>query len=126
MTRYKVKDLTIKNKCKTLDWINAVVYLLYENYNSNPISVLKTIDEEENVSLLDSFNELFLVTKNDEDMVLCSVVNNSLTNFDKKKIEIELKSINILKKKCNVRGENRNKWCYFGVKPIENKENDNC
>ena len=61
--RYKVKDLTIKDKCKTLDWINAVVYLLYENYNSIPISVLKTIDEEENVSLLDNFNELIIPTK---------------------------------------------------------------
>jgi hypothetical protein len=53
-------------------------------------------------------------------------VNNSLSNFDKKKIEIELKSINIFKKKCNVRDKNRNKWCYFGVKQIEIKENDNC
>ena len=121
MTRYKVKDLTIKDKCKTLDWINAVVYLLYENYNSNPISVLKTIDEEENASLLDTFNELFIVTKNDDDMVLCSAVVNSLTNFDKKKIEIELKSINIFKKKCNKSGNYRNKWCYFGLKPMENK-----
>jgi hypothetical protein len=80
-TRYKVKDLTIKDKCKTLDWINAVVYLLYENYNSNPISFLKTFDEEENISLLDILNELFIITKNDEDMILCSVVNNSLSNF---------------------------------------------
>ena len=50
MTRYKVKDLTIKDKCQTLDWINAVVYLLYENYNSNQLSVSKTIDEKENIS----------------------------------------------------------------------------
>jgi hypothetical protein len=126
MTRYKVKDLTIKDKCKTLDWINAVVYLLYENYNSNPISVLKTIDEEENISLLDTLNELFIITKNDEDMVLCSVVNSSLSNFDKKKIEIELKSINIFKKKCGIRGDLKSKWCYYGIKLIENKENDNC
>ena len=40
-----------------------------------------------------------------------------------KKIEIELKSINIFKKKCNKSGNYRNKWCYFGIKPIENKDN---
>ena len=87
---------------------------------------MKTIDEEENASLLDTFNELFIVTKNDDDLVLCSVVANSLTNFDKKKIEIELKSINIFKKKCGIRGDFKSKWCYYGIKSIEIKENDNC
>ena len=120
MSRYKIKDLTIKDKCKNLDWINAVVYLLYENYNSNPISVLK-IDDEDNISLLNSFKELFLITNNNEDMILCSVVCNSLTNFDKKKIEIELKSINIFKKKCKKSGSWRDKLCFFGIKAVEKK-----
>jgi hypothetical protein len=68
-------------------------------------------------------NELFIITKNDEDMILCSVVNNSISNFDKKKIETESKSIFIFKKKCNKSGNKRNKWCYFGIEPIENKDN---
>jgi hypothetical protein len=123
MKRYKIKDPTIKDKCKTEQWMNAVVYLLYENYNENPISILQSIDEEENVSLLSKIREIFEITNDNNDILQCAILNNQLANYDKKKIEIELKSVNIFKKKCKNRGENREKWCYYGIKLIEINKN---
>ena len=76
MKRYKIKDPTIKDKCKTEQWMNAVVYLLYENYNENPISILQSIDEEENVSLLSKIREIFEITNDINDILQCAILNN--------------------------------------------------
>jgi hypothetical protein len=50
--------------------------------------------------------------------------------FDKKKVEAELQSRNIFKKKHTKKGELRDKWVYYGIKrkppkPLIDSESDN-
>jgi len=73
--------------------------------------------------------ELFEFTKDDTPILVSEVVF-LMRNFDKKKVEAELQSRNIFKKKHIKRDELRMKWCYYGLrkrqpKPLINSENLN-
>lgn len=113
LQRYKVKDPTIKSKCETEEWKNAVVYLLFQSFKDLPVSIIKEKDEEDD-SLLSKIKENLIITNNQKDVVLCDDVHNTLCGFDKKKIVNELQAINVFKKKSNS-GTTRNKWCYYGI-----------
>jgi hypothetical protein len=118
MKRYKVKDATIKDKCKTIEWGNAMVYLLLQNYQNTAVTIPKSLDVEDN-TLLGSLKSNFEFTHSDEDFVLCNDVHGLLSSYDKGKILLELTALNIFKKKSKKKGECRDKWCYFGIKKIE-------
>lgn len=114
MNRYKLKDSAIKDKCKTEDWANAVVYLLYQNYKDYSVNIINDDNEEDDTTLLSKIKEEYIITNNKSDILLCDDIY-SLIDDDKKKITNELQSINIFKKKCSS-GEHRNKWCFYGIK----------
>ena len=40
MVRYKVADPTIKEKCRTEEWCNALIYLLLENYTTSVVEMV--------------------------------------------------------------------------------------
>lgn len=114
--RYKIKDNSIKDKCKTVEWKNAIVYLLLQNYKDYPVPIEKA-DFEEDESLLSKIKEKYEFTYNvKEDIITCAEVNESLTEYDKQKIQNELLSINIFKKKYQKNDKKKDKWCYFGLK----------
>jgi len=113
--RYKIADPNIKNKCKQLDWINAVIFLIYLNYSDTCVNIKKDINYEE-CTLLNCLEETFEFTYNNNDIIPCSDVNTILNSFDKGKIVLELKNKNIIKKKCNIRCLFKDKWCFFGLK----------
>lgn len=115
MKRYKVADNNIKDKCKSLDWKNAIVYLIYTHYSNKVVEIEKSLDIEDN-SLLGTLYEKYKITYDVNDIVLCSDLHNDLQLFDKKKIENELKEINIFKKKSKKTGNYRDKWTYIGLK----------
>ena len=48
----------------------------------------------------------------------------NLLEFDKKKVEAELSSRNIFRKKHKKRDDLREKWCYYGLKKRPNEQND--
>ncbi len=121
MKRYKVKDATIKDKCKTIEWSNAMVYLLLQNYQKTSVSLPKALDIEDN-TLLGSLKSNFEFTHSDEDFILCNEVHALLSSYDKGKILLELTALNIFKKKSKKKGEHRDKWCYFGIKKVETEE----
>lgn len=116
MIRYKVADKDIKNKCKTLEWKNAIVYLILQNYSKNIVEIEKsTIDIEDN-TLIGTINNNYELTYHKDDVILCSELHAELATFDKGKIALELNAMNIFKKK-SVKGDNtRNKWVYVGLK----------
>lgn len=114
MMRFKIADSDIKNKCRSVEWCNAMVYLIYESYKKEGVSVVKHAEDEQD-SMLATLKELFEFTK-DDTPILVSEVTSLMAGFDKKKIEAELQSRNIFKKKHIKRDEFRMKWCYYGLK----------
>jgi hypothetical protein len=123
MVRYRVADDTIKDKCKSEEWSNAIVMLLYNNYVGYKIPINKRMNIESN-NLVSSIKEMFDITHNiDDDITLCTEVYTILSTYDKKKIDLELNTINVLKKKCKKSGSIRDKLCFFGLKPKVVQEN---
>jgi hypothetical protein len=122
MVRYKVADVSIKDNCKTLEWKNAIVYLIYENYSQNCVEVERTIDVEDN-SLLGTINELYELTNNKQNVILCSELHAELSTFDKGKIALELSAMNVFKKR-ETKGENKGKFVYMGIKTRSIRRSD--
>jgi hypothetical protein len=115
MVRYKVADKDIKNKCKSLEWKNAIVYLLFNHYSEKCVEIEKSVDVEDN-TLLGAIHERYELTYCKDDVILCSEVHTEMGAFDKGKIALELNSMNIFKKKSNKGDTTRNKWVYVGLK----------
>jgi len=121
LKRYKVKDDKIKEKCKTEEWSNALVYLMYLHYKDKPVTIIRdTEDEDENISIMKKIKENYEFTNNAKDLVLCSDVYE-LLGEDKKKIGDELKSINIFKEKSKTK-EFRDKLVFIGIRIKQNGE----
>jgi uncharacterized protein YpuA (DUF1002 family) len=119
MKRYKIADTTIKDKCKTLEWNNAVIYLIYENYKKNSVACKKDIEIEDN-EILKEIENNFEITNNDEDIMQIKDVYNILDGLDKGKITDELQSLNVFKKKYQNKDVDNisfyKKFCFYGIK----------
>jgi hypothetical protein len=123
LNSFKIRDDNIKTKCKTEDWNNACVYLLFKNYKDFAVPIYKnneTMDESEY-----SVRKLLLVnydiTGDKEDCIIANDVFEKIGGC-KKKITNELLSFGVEKKKSNRRNETKDKMCFFGMK--KKKEND--
>ena len=119
---YKIKDENIKMKCTTNDWRNAMVFLLFENYKTSPVSTAKKSDdiEDENTTLRQLILEKFDFTQDSNDQILCSTVNDIL-GHDKKKVTSELQSMHIRKIKSKHKMY-RDKAVYIGIKEKPNED----
>lgn len=105
-----------------------MIYLIYESYRNEGVSVVKHAEEEQD-GMLATLKELFEFTKDDTPILVSDVVS-LMGCFDKKKVEAELQSRNIFKKKHAKAGDFRLKWVYYGMKkrppkPIIDSESDN-
>jgi hypothetical protein len=121
LKRFKIADPTLRDKVKSIHWANAIVYYLYENYNDTRIHIISetTVDE---ITPFKAIREKYIITCDyNNDFILCQDVHDSLVDFCKGKICIELQAQNVFKKKCTKAGHMRNKWVYSGIKlkPIE-------
>lgn len=123
LNSFKIRDDNIKTNCKTDDWINACVYLLFKNYKDFAVPIYKdneTMDESEfSVRKLLLMNYDITGDKND-----CIIANEVFEKIGgcKKKIANELLSFGVEKKKSNKRNETKDKMCFFGMK--KKKEDD--
>ncbi len=122
MKRYKLANPNIKDKCRTDEWSNAMIYLIYEHYNDKPIDILKEVDDDQ-VGMVATLKRLFEFTKDDTPILATEVVS-MMSEFDKKKVEAELSSRNIFKKKHKKRDEFENKFCYYGLKNKPQEKTD--
>jgi hypothetical protein len=120
LKRYKVADSEIRKTIKSTEWANAIIYMLYENYNNNRINIIAEITMEE-ISPYKAIKDKYILTGNHDDIILCQDLHDNLSDFCKGKLSIELQALNVLKKKCAKAGPMRNKWVYSGIKlkPIE-------
>lgn len=123
LSAYRVKDNTIKDKIKSDAWKRAIVYLLFQNYRDEPVSIIREADcDDELVSLRSLIDKKYEITGNNADMVLVSDIVSELS-CNKKKLTAELASMNVFAKKCLSRIEAyRQKMCFFGIKKRTNDE----
>lgn len=122
MKRYRTADPDIKRKCNNEEWRNACVMLFIENYQKIAVPIFSDeLDIEEN-SLLKAIDNIFVITNNDEDLILASEIKDFLSKFDNKKVTLELSSLNVHRKKCKKSGPLRDKWCFYGIKFKESQE----
>ena len=122
---YKIKDPTIKDKCLTDEWKNAFVYLIYQHYIDKSISVIRNDEEdEETMTLRQNILRSFTITNSNNDYILCSTVEDYLSD-SKKKIKNEFISMGVTVIKSNRRDETRDKKIYVGIKVIIADDTDN-
>jgi hypothetical protein len=113
---FKIKDPTIKEKCLTEEWKNAFVYLVYQYYIDNAVSIEKEeTEDEEALSTRKSILLQFLITNNKRDYILCTDLETHF-NISKKKIKHELESMGVKKIKSKFRDSTRDKYVYIGIK----------
>lgn len=119
MQRYHISDPNIKQKCNTVEWANAVVMLILENYKPKAVDIIVAIEDMEftDNSLYVDIKEYFEITKNAEDIMLHKEVLDILAKHDKKKIDLELKTLDVTKKQNKHRtSDYYNKICLYGIR----------
>lgn len=108
MSQYREADADIKDKCKTDEWKNAIIHLLLQSYKNKKVDDFID-DTDNNKSFKMLFLETFLITKNDNDFVSNTELNDWLDEIDykisDKKRSGELKSLGA--KLTNISGKNR-------------------
>jgi len=112
ISTYKIKNDEIKNMCKTEEYSNALVMLLFEKWVNNAVVNTKELEDQEE-SLRQRILDKYIITKNIKDFVLINDIAEEM--FDTgKKIDNELKSLGIQKKKLKAK-EHRDKWAFIGI-----------
>jgi len=106
--KYRVADPTLKQRITTADYKMAFIQLMLEAYDDRAIHV--EVETEVANTLLSAFSVDWEVTNNPEDIVPLKDLE-----YLGKKIKAELQVLGVECKKCT-RGENRNKWCFHGIK----------
>ena len=115
MKRYKVRNPELKAKCKTEEFGNAMVMLLYQNYYDNQVEIKRDIEELEQNDLLKNLLSKFEITNKTDDTLYIKVVSDEMSNFDKGKLKTELSNMGIIKKKATS-GDLKGKYIYAGIK----------
>jgi len=94
VSSYSIRDETLKEKVKTDDYANAMVYLLYENFINKPISIINDENDDENTycPVRTNIFKIYELTDNDEDRVSKDELYE-IIGGDKKKIVNELKQL---------------------------------
>jgi len=116
--KYKTADPLIKDKCKTEQWGNALIYLVIQNYKDYAVSKRNNddIDDDETNDFFNDLKKCYTITNNHDDVVLCDTLHEDLEKYDKKIIKNELQNVNVFKVRCKKRGEYRDKNVYTGIK----------
>jgi hypothetical protein len=115
---YRISEPDIKDKMKTEEYSNAIVYLIMENWKNSKVEIMRDSSNDDTVvSLINQLKETYEITGDNNDIVLCGDIFNIFN--DKKKITLELSNVNVHKKKSN-KGVTRDKWCFFGLKLKQN------
>jgi len=121
LSKYKIKDDSIKDNVLTDEWKNAIVYLLYQNYTEYAVDanyIAENADDDGVVPISQLLLNHYDITLNKNDYILCDFIYSVIVG-EKKKVDLELKSLGVEKKKSNKRDNTRNKQCFFGIKKID-------
>jgi len=116
---YRVKDILIKDKCKSTAWANAFTMLIFEAWQDRPVETHVEQNEEKISCLRERLLNKYTITKNKDDFILVIDVINEFNTDNKKKINTELLSFSVIKKQHKIKGKFKDLWCYYGIKLTE-------
>jgi hypothetical protein len=121
---YKIADPTVKANCKTVEWGNAIVYLMMQHYKNTPVVVSqdKTNDDENAIPLRKLIFMKYKITLDENDYIPANEVEAVLGGC-KKKIKNELHDIKVFKKR-HYKEDYRKMMCYYGIKEISEEDED--
>lgn len=122
LSSYLIKDPEIKEKVKSIEWAKACVYLICENFKNSAILIKKENIEEEDLSLREKIVNNFEITQNTDNIIESSIIYEFLNDFGSKKINNELNSLGVNRKKNRCRGDMYNKMCFYGIKFSNDEE----
>jgi hypothetical protein len=122
LANYREKDPSVVTRCKSLEWANALVYLLMQHYTDRAVAPDPPSLDDDNDTLLQKLFRNFEITKDQNDAVLASDVEMLLRGECKTKIKNELAGLGVIKKKSKVRGPTRDKQAYIGMKKLVDEE----
>lgn len=116
LKRYGLIDTTLKEKCRTEEYCNAFIHLMMCYYTDKPIHITQKYDDDDDNEkpIIYQIYEKLEITGSQDDYALVTDVIN-LFNIEKKKLNIELTSLGVIKKKSFKLGT-KDKYCYFGLK----------
>jgi hypothetical protein len=118
--KYRVKDPSLKDKCRSVDWRLAVIYLIYSSYidTALPAGIVNT-EIEETTTLLGQFSRDYEITGNPDDIIPISEIKSHQYGRDWNKLKIELEGLGIVIKRDKTRTSiHRDKTCCFGIRKI--------
>jgi len=121
--KYRVKDPSLKDKCRSLEWRQAVIYLIYSSYIDTALPAgVANAETDEETTLIGKFSRDYKITGDKNDIVPISDIKQKSYGKDWKKLQIELKGLGVIIKECKNRGSPYlNKVCSFGVSIISNE-----
>jgi hypothetical protein len=151
LKRYRVGNQQIKATVAEVDWRNAFVYLMLDSYKENAVPIPRNADADDTPSSLRDIKQVveYVDNKNVGHLIYDKVKTDKVIGetgtypvnvvyeyiqkymlktyrreaIDKKKVDEELKSMNIFKRKNKKReGISRDKMCFFNVEIKELKE----
>jgi hypothetical protein len=119
---YRVGDPNIRNKCKTDEWANACVMLLYRKYIASPVKIeiekSEDVANTESAEILAAINSAFILDKDSiirvEDAY--NHIKLFMPNLTNKKASSALEQIGIKKKKITTKtSEYYGKFMFSGI-----------
>ena len=116
---FKKQDSTIKNKCRTDDYMNAMVYLIYQNYIEKAVVVPSNNAEEEGEQTLrkEILNKITITRDANDFIPLSDVYDIMDPNISKKKIKIYIGSFGLVVKRQQTKHlDYHGKMCIYGIK----------
>jgi hypothetical protein len=128
---YRVGDPNIRNKCKTDEWANACVMLLYRKYIASPVKIeiekSEDVANTESAEILAAINSAFILDKDSiirvEDAY--NHIKLFMPNLTNKKASSALEQIGIKKKKITTKtSEYYGKFMFSGIsiRPLKQEE----
>ena len=108
MKKYLVKDETIKDKCKSVEWSDAYILLLMDSFKEKPTPHNRVIDDADNTDLTFKIFESFKFDDNDSFVSFNEIkkwIDFEGINATLKKVKTELLGLGVKEHKCvGVRG----------------------
>lgn len=78
MSLYYERDDFIKEKCKSMEWKQALIHIILDNYNHSPVKCINKFQEEDECDdIVSIILKSFKITKNNQDRV----TNNDLKTW---------------------------------------------
>jgi len=112
----RVGNPELKSNMRTREWANAIIILLFDNYNKSAVDIQNKVEDTESDSLRMKILQTYEITRNPKDLIPVKTVADRMDET-LRKISNELAGIGI-QKTFPQSGEYRRVTCFIGLRPI--------